>query len=484
MKIRFVLRPATALLISVAALSLMACGDRPYKQTNYNFAGRVTPPSQLDYRVGATVTGTGIAGTGGSFPVLDALRDIRYSVFDVNHTFSITGYSAANGVRIFNYPEQQAGYVFSYTATGQTDITSLDYGKEQTSGTMAQLTAKPSDVFVPADAQYVYAAQESTGTFVVTDRSTAKSNSTPGTNYNLYLPGVYKVAANPSHTVVLAMVRNSDLLYRLIKLNTQQTPPASSISCMPAALPVYCLVPVPGAYDRPYSGYFAPDGANVYVLNCGVECGGTTTSVSRLNVNALRVDNYDTTTDPVLANTLVPGATVAVSDGSTLYVAGQEQVPADGLFTGVLSTINQNTGTVTGTYGISDGTHTKILLADDNTLWIGSQNCASGERQKNNQNYNCLTRFDRGANTAAIIPAVTPGGTTVPYPNDNGDSYYYGSLTGLCWVQNFHKIYTAYGGQIHIFNTADGSEINNYNVTVTGTALDVVYLDAATNAAN
>ncbi len=134
---------------------------------------------------------------------------------------------------------------------------------------------------------------------------------------------------------------------------------------------------------------------------------------------------------------------------------------------------------------ISDGNHTKLLFADDNTLWIGSQFCATGERAKLGQNYNCLTRFDLGTQTAQIYPNVTPGGSaTVPYPNANQNQYYYGDLTGLCWVQNQHKIYTAYGGQIHAFNTADGSEINNVNIIVQGTALDVAYMDAITNAAN
>ena len=78
-----------------------------------------------------------------------------------------------------------------------------------------------------------------------------------------------------------------------------------------------------------------------------------------------------------------------------------------------------------------------------------------------------------------------PGGaTTVPYPNTNLNPYYYGDLTGLCWVQNLHKVYTAYGGQVHVFNTVDGSEINNAQVTVQGTALDVAYMDALTNQAN
>jgi hypothetical protein len=37
---------------------------------------------------------------------------------------------------------------------------------------------------------------------------------------------------------------------------------------------------------------------------------------------------------------------------------------------------------------------------------------------------------------------------------------------------------------VHAFNTADGSEINNSQFTVQGTALDVAFMDAATNSAN
>ena len=93
-----------------------------------------------------------------------------------------------------------------------------------------------------------------------------------------------------------------------------------------------------------------------------------------------------------------------------------------------------------------------------------------------------------------IIPTVTPsptqpsllGGTNivVQYPNTNQNQVYYGSLSGICWVQNLHKMYSAYGGQIHAFYTADGSEINNANITVQGTVYDVAYMDALTNSAN
>jgi hypothetical protein len=45
-------------------------------------------------------------------------------------------------------------------------------------------------------------------------------------------------------------------------------------------------------------------------------------------------------------------------------------------------------------------------------------------------------------------------------------------------------MYTAYGGQVHAFETATGTEINNQYITVQGTALDVAYMDANTDTAN
>jgi hypothetical protein len=138
-----------------------------------------------------------------------------------------------------------------------------------------------------------------------------------------------------------------------------------------------------------------------------------------------------------------------------------------------------------------------LLFADNNTLWIGSQFCATGERAKLGLNYNCLTVAQLSTTTPAqvlsvqIAPNVTPGSPTavVPYPNQNDNQYYYGSLTGLCWVQNFNKVYTAYGGQVHVFSTVLSStglatEIDNEYVTVQGTALDVAYMDALTDDAN
>ena len=278
-----------------------------------------------------------------------------------------------------------------------------------------------------------------------------------------------------------------------------------------------------------------------------------------LSQGSLNINLIPTSTpypNPVTATVSIPGGvTAALSDGTTLYLSGQQLQP-DGLFAGTLTLLNLSTLTASAPISIADGSHSKMLFADDNTLWIGSQNCANGERARQaaagvltqNANYNCLSRYVLGtgpvlpswasgtvyavgaevtdgvntqvvsvAGTSAgttpawktgidasttdanvvwvnigtttrsqIVPAITPNSAAlqIPYPNANYNLAYYGSLTGLCWVQNYHKMYTAYGGQVHAFNTVDGSERNNSQITVQGTALDVAYMDALTNTAN
>ena len=165
-----------------------------------------------------------------------------------------------------------------------------------------------------------------------------------------------------------------------------------------------------------------------------------------------------------------------------------------GSFAGRVNSAQSHHLTAGTPFSISDGNHSKLLFADDNTLWIGSQYCATGERAHQASlgvttqaaNYNCLTRFDLGAQTVQIVPnAVTGTTAVVPFPNSDNNQYYYGSLNGLCWVQTLHKVYTASRRQkMRAFTAADGSEIDNTNITVQGTALDVAYMDAVTDGDN
>lgn len=489
-------------LIAVASLALSSCHSNTYyfyKFPKYTFANRPKPPSKLAQRVMISYS---IDGGLGGLQIVDAKRDIRSNVQNTIQTFPVAGYAGGDPITIFNFPEEVHGYVYSATSKGTLDV--IDYSKEASVGPAVKGLTFPNASFaIPPTFTRIYAAEESSGQLVIADNTT-------GANYALNIPGVYRVAANQGDTVVIALVRNSNTIYRLVKLNANQYPTSlaatqaiGAADCEPLNLPVYCMVPVntsdsagnAHSLDHPVGVYFSLDGTTADVLNCGPECGGSASSVTFLQQAPLNINNIPTGAPDNAAFAVdipVPGgATVALSDATTLYVAGQQQMP-DGLFTGYLTSIDlasvkaNPVAAITGKYSISDGNHSKLLFADDNTLWIGSQYCATGERKKLNENYNCLTRFDRGAKTAQVIPNIDPNdpNSTVKYPNTNQNQYYYGDLTGLCWVQNFHKMYTAYGGQVHVFSTTDGSEIDNQFVTVQGTALDVAYIDALTNVDN
>ncbi|MFZ0515432.1 MAG: hypothetical protein WBG23_19285 [Acidobacteriaceae bacterium] len=435
----------------------------------------------------------------GELQILDARYDQRNSENGKVPSFFISGYKGALPSLILNYPEQSEGYVYG---SGDGSLAAISYASESATGTISGLPGASSSVFVPSSGSYVVAASQTAQYLTVEDH-------VQGVSVYLSLPNVYKVEVNPSATVMLAFVQNSNYAYRIIHLqqpngnvmpvptfpNEANWPTAvAPVNCQPINLPVYCVVPVldqngnPIQFDRPFNTIFSSDGTTGWLLNCGPECGGQQSSVSFLNMGDLNIYNFPGSTYPAPpANPAPPtesqripvpgGATMALYGNGTLYVSGQ-QPQSDGLFEGFLSVVNLSNYTVTGTYPISDGTHTKMLFGDDNTLWIGSQRCKTGERTALNEVNGCLTMFNLTNNSVLV-------------ENDQ-----YGDLTGLCAILQWHKMYTAYGGQIHIYATTNvgittttvgysaGSELNNRNATVQGTAYDVAYMDAITNASD
>jgi len=508
----------TGVLLALATLALTACGNVIYKDPTYQYSGRPIPPSGLIQRVLAAYTSNGSAG---GLEILDGYRDLRSNVQDTIKSFSISGYSAPEPIQIINFPEQTTGYILSYTDGA---LGTINYSKESASGTAASFGANaPSAAAAPNGSIFAGAAEQS-GQLIV---------SSNGSSYALNLPNVYRVAIDQGNSVVLAMVRNSNTLYRVVKLPATTNPvvPPGAVDCEPLLLPVLCVVPVGGTYDRPTGVSFSLDGSTAYILDSGPEYGGTTAGVTFVQMAALNINNLciygnpsaacPTPTNPMsslpVANPVpVPGGvTVAVSDGTNLYLAGQQLQatgPYTGLFAGKLSLLNLSSYTVGTPISISDGIHSRILFADNDTLWIGSSECANGVRAATAAtelatqgytdqagNYNCLTSVTLGTATPAaqIVPVVVQSNVAnvasvpVDYPNTDQNQYYYGNLTGLCWIQTFGKVYTAYGGQIHIFFTGGtgypgtlDEEDYNGNVTIQGTVLDVAYMDALTNSAN
>jgi hypothetical protein len=162
------------------------------------------------------------------------------------------------------------------------------------------------------------------------------------------------------------------------------------------------------------------------------------------------------------------GASNALLTTSTMYVAGQQLQP-DGLFSGNVTVVNLASNTAGSPVSISDGAPgapSRMILADDSTLWIGMTKCTNGERYAKGLPYGCLTMFNTSNNTVTTIE---------PYQGD---------LTGIANVEGLHKVYVAQGGQVYIYHTTDGSQISNQFVTVTGTAYDVAYMDAKSDGNN
>jgi hypothetical protein len=490
----------------VAAAALAGCGTTTY------FAGRALPPSGLANRVLIAIQNPSALATG-SLQFVDAYYDIRCKYNSANCSgpaFSISGFSGNLPYSIQNMPEELTGAVYS---SGDGTLTQINYAGEKTIGAVSGLNGASSSVFITRNQTYIFAASQTSHVLTVVDKSGTNAGS-----YPLSLPGVYRVSVNPGGSVALAFVQNSNYVYYPVKLTSAETTaysggpgtwPKGAMDCEPQNAPGWCLFQAldpstgnPLTFNRPVKAVFSADGGTAYVLNCGPECGGangsspstaplsnssvsllpvapmiylvgqgsgTLPTQSALNSNCTTVSSTNGCTIPVPS-----GASNALVDSSTMYVAGQQLMP-DGLFGGYLTVVNlQNntvvpsTSAVPNPVSISDGAPdavSRMIEADDNTLWIGMKQCINGERSNHGLPYGCLTMINTTTNAVTLLP-------------------YVGDATGIAAVTGLHKIYTAEGGQVYIYSTVDASAINNQYVTVTGTAYDVAYMDALTDANN
>ena len=428
----------------------------------------------------------------GALQFVDAYYDIRSGTGGKPASYTISGYSGALPASIQNMPEEQTGYIYG---SGDGSYTPVSYAKENSSQTVSGLNGFSSSIFVTRNQSYVFAASQSAKVFTVIDHTNNGS-------YPLSLPGVYRVSVNPGGSSALAFVQNSNYAYYPVKLSAGQTTsysggpstwPKAAVDCEPLNAPGWCLFQAqspdkidatgnyygaPLVFDRPVKAVFSPDGGTAYVLNCGPECGGTASSISILPVAPMiyLINQASGTlpTNATLASSKVSipgGASNALVDSSTLYVVGQKPQLVGGLtlFAGNLTVVNLSNNTAGGPIAISDGAPgapSRMLEADNSTLWIGMTKCNNGVRAATGLAYGCLTMY----NTAS-------GSVTLLEP-------YLGDATGIAAVSGLNKIYTAEGGQVYIYSTVDGTAFDNQYVTVTGTAFDVAYMDATTDANN
>ena len=477
-----------------AAIVLAGCG-----KTNY-FDGRQPPPSTLLNRVMIAVQNPGVLSKGALY-IVDAYYDERSAYNGNPPAFSIASYGGNLPISIQNMPEEQRGAVYS---SGDGSLALIDYQQEKEASSVGGLPGDSSSIYVTRSQQYVFAASQQSHVFTVTSPGSSGSLS-------LGLPGVYRVSVNSGGTAEVAFVQNSNYLYYPRQLTTQQTLaysggvsswPKAAVDCEPQNAPSWCLFQAqspdnvdatgnyygaPLTFDRPIKAVFSSDGSTAYVLNCGPECGGNTASISIFPIapllfplgqaSGLLPCNSAPCANPAakpMVNVPIPGgASNALIDGTTMYVVGQKPQLISGqtYYSGNLTVVNLANNTAAAPVSISDGTPggvSRMIEADDNTLWIGMTQCTNGVRYATGAagGYGCLTMYNTATQKVVMIEP------------------YLGDATGIAAVTGLHKIYTAEGGQVYIYSTKDGSAIDNQFVTVTGTAWDVVYMDAISDANN
>lgn len=479
----------------VTAAVLAGCGSTSYPD------GRTLPPSKLINRVMIAIQNPSVLNRG-TLEIVDAYYDERSGPNGTPPVFSISGYSGALPETIQNMPEEQFGAVYG---AGDGSFILANYATEKVTKTVAGIPVPSSSIFVTRNQTYLFAASQEAHQFTVAYPSS-------GSSLGLSLPNVYRVSVNPAGTVVLAFVQNSPYVYYPMALSAGEstlfsggpsTWPQAAVDCEPQNAPLWCLFQMqspdsvdktyngqnglplfytgaPLTFDHPIKAVFSSDGGTAYILSCGPECGGTTASYTPVPIAPMLFLQGQASgllpTTAALAAATVPipgGASNALVNSSTMYVVGQspQQIDGNTLYGGNLTVVNLASNTITSSTPISDGTPgatSRMVEADDNTLWIAMTGCNAGVRYATNPagGYGCLTMYNTSTNSVTMLEP------------------YLGDATGVTAVLGLHKIYTAEGGQVYIYSTTDGSSINNQYVAVTGTAYDVAYMDALTDADN
>ncbi|HET9363963.1 MAG TPA: hypothetical protein VFP71_03150 [Candidatus Angelobacter sp.] len=205
--------------------------------------------------------------------------------------------------------------------------------------------------------------------------------------------------------------------------------------------------------DHPANAVFIPgNDSQFFVLNCGVECGGTQAGI----VGITNGTGTPTITSPLSLS----GATTALLGGSTIFVAGS---PTTGLNAGTLQTIDTGLAAASTAVKIADGRHNLMALTSNGRLYIGSTGCTAGAVNAQNQRQGCLTIFD--TTTQIATPVLVPANRTTL------------DVTGLAPVAGRNVIYVIQGGVLDIFDiTTNAVSTTATPPNITGTAFGVVQL--------
>jgi hypothetical protein len=223
-----------------------------------------------------------------------------------------------------------------------------------------------------------------------------------------------------------------------------------------------------GGFDRPVTAFFSGDDNTAFVVNCGAECGGSQASVQKFDLT-------NTTCPPfgVCAPVAVPVATVAVLNGTTMYLAGTpvpdpDPLPCTGQITtaascGLLTVFDLTSMTVVNAAPIiiTDGYHNRMALGANGQLFVGAKTCSEIippiPPPPDAEVRGCLSIYNTLTGAVVIPPA-------------NGD------VTGIEPISNRNVVYLVQGGELQIYDTTT-DKLQTTQIDISGEVVDVKTVD-------
>jgi hypothetical protein len=328
-------------------------------------------------------------------------------------------------VGVLNTPQQMIlskdrAFVLIYDDSAFS-ISIFNTSQETVAGAVA-VNYHTDSIVLASDGKHAYAAVPNApeqnappGVVLTYDLTTATNGA------QVPVPGARRLAISPDGKSLLVFADNDTNIY-YIDLT------ATSLKAVTISTP-----------NVPYTAYFASDGTTAYVLNAGPE-------LSTPNAPSIQKITVTPSAQTLVGAAVpVPGATVGLLDGNTLYLAGNDTTQPIGS-QGVFTKFDVSSMTAGAPTAIADGLHNKIS-SFSGKIWIGSSRCSTNK---------CLS----------VVP--TSGGSAAPISTT-------GDVTAITPAPSKGWVYIMQGGELYQYDANSLTETVPYDII--GQGWDIKLLD-------
>ena len=428
-------------VLIMGSLAFLSCGSSPSPSSTQKLSG-LTFRAFVSQDVSVGTSTAFPTGVGAGLFIIDASKDLRSTAF-----ISSTNLPGL----LVEAPNKKVTLAFGVSDNTVAIVTNAS----ESSTTKVTLPGATESMTISPNASTAYAAVadapvpgQSPGAIEVMNLNTATISAT------IPIQSAHYIVQSHNGNRLLVFSDNSNTVTMIATSNVATCTPICVSPGVPPCPPSAVTCQISG-FDRPAWAVFSSDDNTAYVLNCGPECGGVTSSVQAV----------DMTTQNLLGAALpVDAATIGLLNGSTLYVAGTPSSSPGNACTGSttaattcgrLDVVNLGSMTVASSQVITDGYHNRIDLSQNGQLFIGSRTCTNVNH--GSEVRGCLSIFN-ALSPAVVIPPLT------------------GDVTGLQAITNRNVEYVVQGGELWIFDTTI-DKLGPTQIDLSGQAVDVKLVD-------